>query len=237
MKLPLHERIRSDFEGRILSGELAPGDRLPIEQALMGQYGCSRMTVNKALSALLAAGLIDRRKRAGTFVASPRVHSMVLDIPDLPTQLRERGQRHAYVPLKRRMRAPNTDSTAEMALAGKGALMQLDGVHLADDVPLMVEHRLVSIASVPAIVDADTNALSPGTWLLQHVPWTEAETRISAVAAIGDDARLLNVAPGSACLCVERSTWRGADRITYVRQIFPGHAYDLVARFGPASTG
>jgi len=54
------------------------------------------------------------------------------------------------------------------------------------------------------------------------------------VVVIGDDAQLLNIAVGSACLCVERSTWRGADRITYVRQLFPGHAYDLVARFGPA---
>ncbi|PMZ18025.1 GntR family transcriptional regulator, partial [Pseudomonas sp. FW306-02-F08-AA] len=78
------------------SGELAPGDRLPIEQELMQHYGCARMTVNKALSALLAAGLIDRRKRAGTFVARPRMHSMVLDVPDLPSQIRERGQTYAY---------------------------------------------------------------------------------------------------------------------------------------------
>ncbi|MFC0203943.1 UTRA domain-containing protein [Novosphingobium soli] len=234
--MPLHERIRSDFEGRILGGELAPGDRLPIEQDLMREYGCSRMTVNKALSALVSAGLIDRRKRAGTFVARPRVHSMVLDVPDIAAQVRERGQDYAFAPLKRTVRAPGADEE-EVLLAGAGQLVQIDGLHLVEGVPLGIEFRLVSAAAVPEIVGADLATVPPGTWLLQHVPWTEAETRISAVGAMGDEAEWLGVAPGAPCLCVERRTWRGAERITYVRQLFLGDAYDMVARFGPGASG
>ncbi|WP_414712560.1 UTRA domain-containing protein [Sphingobium sp.] len=230
--MPLHERIRSDFEGRILGGDLAPGERLPIEQDLMQQYGCSRMTVNKALSALVTAGLIDRRKKAGTFVARPKVHSMVLDVPDIAAQVQERGQDYAYRPLMRRLRPVPADEE-ERLLAGSGALMQLDGLHLADGNPLGIEFRLVSAAAVPEIVNADLDTVPPGTWLLQHVPWTEAETRISAVGVSADEAAWLGVPAGSPCLCVERRTWRGAERITYVRQLFLGDAYDMVARFGP----
>ena len=87
MSLPLHERIRRDIETAILSGELQPGARLPVEHELMHQYACARMTVSKALSALASVGLIDRRKRAGSFVARPKVHSMVLDIPDLEQEI------------------------------------------------------------------------------------------------------------------------------------------------------
>lgn len=234
--MPLHERIRSDFEGRIIGGELAAGDRLPIEQALMQEYGCSRMTVNKALSALVAAGLIDRRKRAGTFVARPKVHSMVLDVPDIAAQVRARGQSYAYHPLCRTVRSAGDDAEEEL-LAGGGALVQIDGLHLVDGVPLGVEFRLVSAQAVPEIVEADLDSVSPGSWLLQHVPWTEAETRISAVAADTEEAHWLEVAAGSPCLCVERRTWRGAERITYVRQLFLGDAYDMVARFGPGASG
>lgn len=233
MKKPLHEQIRSDFEGRILSGELAPGDRLPIELAIMQDYGCSRMTVNKALSALVAAGLIDRRKKAGTFVARPRMHSMILDVPDIAAQVRDRGQDYAWRLHQRQLR-PASQAEDEVLLAGAGALLQIDGLHLMDGNPLGIEFRLVSVAAVPDIGMADIDATPPGTWLLQHVPWTEAETRISAVPAIGDVAGHLGVPPGSPCLSVERWTWRGAERITYVRQLFPADAYDLVARFGPA---
>ncbi|MCJ2183008.1 histidine utilization repressor [Novosphingobium sp. 1949] len=237
MKPPLHERIRSDFETRILSGELEPGQRLPIEQELMVAYDCSRMTVNKAFSALAQAGLIDRRKRAGTFVARPKVHSMVLDVPDLAEEVRGRGQAYAYRQLHRALRAPEPERAEEAMLAACGELVQVDGLHCADAVPFAFEYRLVSARAVPDFARADFAQDPPGTWLLQHVPWTEAENRISAVGASAGEAAHLLVEPGTPCLCVERSTWRGSERITYVRQVFLGEAYDLVARFGSAGPG
>ena len=237
MKLSLHKKIRTDFEDDILSGRRAPGDRLPTEKELMEQYDCSRMTVNKALSALVSAGLIDRRKKAGTFVSSPRVHSMILDIPDLPAQLSDQGHVHAYTPHLTRVRAPDTRMEPETWLS-KGAddLLQLDGVHLADDRPIAYEHRLISARSVPSALDVDFSAITPGSWLLQNVPWTEAETKISACGLSGLEADLLKQKPGTPCLCIERRTWRASDPITYVRQVFLSDAYDLVARFGPTSS-
>src|SRR3546814_17904252 len=82
---------------------------------------------------------------------------------------------------------------AETQLAGAGRLIQLDGLHLADDIPLAVEYRLVSLAAVPDIADAGSDDTPPGTWLLRHIPWTEAATRISALAASPDGAHLLQV--------------------------------------------
>src|SRR3546814_1730116 len=41
--------------------------------------------------------------------------------------------------------------------------------------------------------------------------------------------------PGEACLKLERWTWRGGALVTYVRQVFPGARYDLVAEFKPCS--
>lgn len=232
MKQPLHERIRSDFEARILSGELVPGARLPTELELMRDYGCARMTVNKALSALASAGLIDRRKRAGTFVARPRVHSMVLDVPDLEQEVVQRGQCYRYELVNREARRPDPEYPDEAALAGKGDLLLLDGVHFADDAPLAVEARLISLSAVPDIAALPFDGASPGAWLLKHVPWTEAETRIAAVNADRKIAARLRIPVGTACLFVERRTWRGDEGITLVRQHFVGSAYDLIARFG-----
>lgn len=235
MRMSLHELIRSDYESRILSGLLAPGERLPTERALMQAYGCSRMTVNKALSALLSAGLIDRRKKAGTFVAQPKVHSMVLDVPDIAMLLKERGQAYEYRPMRRLVREAGEDED-ERLLAASGALLQVDGVHLADGSPLCAEFRLVSAVAVPKIIYADFDVDPPGSWLLRHVPWTEAETRISAVGAAGVEAEWLGVVTGYPCLCVDRRTWRGKERVTSVRQVFIGNGYDLVARFGPGAS-
>ncbi|MDB5737998.1 MAG: GntR family transcriptional regulator [Sphingomonas bacterium] len=232
--LSLHARIRADIERRILDGALAPGDRLPVEHELTRDYGCSRMTVSKALSSLADAGLIERRRKAGSFVARPRVHSMVLDIPDLEAVITARGQRYDFMLLMRIVRQPVDN---EYDLAGAGALLELEGLHSADGVPLALEHRLIGLAAVPDSVTVDFGAVSPGAWLLRHVPWTQAETRIAAEAADGATARHLALPTGAPCLVIERRTWRGEVPVTRVRQSFVGAAYDLVARFGHGAIG
>lgn len=236
MKPPaLHARIRDEIEGRILSGTWPPGHKVPGEHELMAEYGCARMTVNKALSALASAGLIERRRRAGSFVARPRVQSMVLDVPDLASEVAARGQAYAFRLLSREVRAARRGTDGP--LGGVGELLELQGVHLADGVPLALERRQVSLAAVPEIAGVDFSAEAPGGWLLRHIPWTEAETTIIAMNCDDAEAARLGVAKGTACLSVERHTWRGATPITHVRQLFPGSAYQLSARFGPRGGG
>ena len=43
----------------------------------------------------------------------------------------------------------------------------------------------------------------------------------------------LGLADGAPCLRLERRTWRDGQGVTWASQIFPGAAYDLVARFSP----
>lgn len=234
MNLPLHERIRQDFETRILSGALGPGARLPTEQALMAHYDCARMTVNKALSALATAGLVDRRKKAGTFVARPRVHAMAMDIPDIGAQVAERGQSYRF-DLGLRRALDGGQARPEWKVERAVPLLELEGVHFADGTPFAWEHRFVNVAAVPDMLLADFTGSSPGTWLLEHVPWTEADAVITAVGASAAQARALTVAVGEPCLCVERKTWRGSEPITYVRQLFVAGAYELTAHFGPGA--
>jgi GntR family transcriptional regulator, histidine utilization repressor len=232
---PLHQRIRSEIEARIRSGEWAPGHRAPTEAELMETYGCSRMTVSKAMTALVEAGLIVRRKRAGSFVARPRVHAPVLNIPDIQSAIVARGEAYAFRLLARRVRAADRDAPEEVELAAGGKLLELEGVHDAGGRPFALERRLVSLKAAPAIAAADFAHAPPGAWLLEHVAWTEAESRISAINADPADARLLALDAGAACLVVDRRTWREGQHVTRVRQVFPGEAYDLVARFGPGA--
>lgn len=232
---PLHQRIRSDIEARIRSGEWTPGHRAPTEAELMAAYDCSRMTVNKAMIALVEAGLIVRRKRAGSFVARPKVHAPVLNIPDIQAEIVARGEAYAFRLLARAVRAADRDNTAEVELAAGGRLLALEGVHDADGRPFALERRLVSLKAAPAMEAADFSESPPGAWLLENVAWTEAESRISAVNAGAEEARLLALDEGAACLVVERRTWREGQHVTRVRQVFPGEAYDLVARFGPGA--
>src|SRR5207247_8547709 len=112
---------------------------------------------------------------------------------------------------------------------GKGFAQS--GGHVADRVPLAVEDRLIDLDAVPEAATADFAIEPPGTWLLHHVPWTEAEHSISAIVADDQTAAALDIAIGAPCLVIDRQTWRSARTLTAVRLVYPGDSHKLVARF------
>ncbi|WP_264737373.1 FadR/GntR family transcriptional regulator [Cytobacillus firmus] len=58
-----------------LGGVLKPGERLPSERELAGQFNVSRTTIREALRAIELKGLIDIRQGGGSYVKVPDVHS------------------------------------------------------------------------------------------------------------------------------------------------------------------
>ena len=218
-------RIQSDLEADIRSGRLRPGDRIPIEQDLAGQYGCARATVSKALGELTAAGLIERRRKAGSFVAHPPVHSAVMTVPDLAELIEARGETYRWEGRSVRTLGDAKDRESPPVL-------RIEGVHFGGDDPFALEDRIIELSEVPSAADVDFRRQAPGTWLLAQLPWTEARHAIRAVGAKSAEARALQVAAGTACLELERDTWRSGRSITHVRQLFPGDRFDLVAEFG-----
>ena len=80
----------------ILSGDWPPGHRIPFEHELSAEYRCSRMTVNKALSQLAKTGLIERRRRSGSFVARPRSQAAILEIHDIKAEVQALGLPYRY---------------------------------------------------------------------------------------------------------------------------------------------
>jgi len=60
-----HELVAAQLRDRILSGELAPGDRLPSEDDLTAETGVARTTLREALRVLESQGLITIRRGRG----------------------------------------------------------------------------------------------------------------------------------------------------------------------------
>ncbi|HOG48937.1 MAG TPA: GntR family transcriptional regulator, partial [Anaerolineae bacterium] len=69
MKMPLYERLYNYVIGEITAGRLRPGDRVPSEKELAGQFDVSRITSRKALERLSQDGVIERMRGRGSFVS------------------------------------------------------------------------------------------------------------------------------------------------------------------------
>ena len=228
--MTIAERIRSQIEARIASGDWPPGFRIPFEHELVTQYGCARATVGKALTALVRSGLIERRRKAGTFVAYPHVQSAVLDIPDIGKAIAERTGSYRFDLLASDIRQ---DDGLSGNFASGTRLRHITGIHQGQDGPFAFEDRSISLTCVPEAADADFTTTSPSAWLIQSVPWTQARHRISAIGASADVSNHLAIPRHTPCLLVERWTWRTGEPVTHVCQTFRGDRFDLIATFTP----
>ena len=62
------QAIAAQLRGDILAGRVAPGERLPNEQALSERFGVNRHTLRQAVQALAREGHVHVRQGSGTFV-------------------------------------------------------------------------------------------------------------------------------------------------------------------------
>lgn len=232
--MSLHKRILQDLEGNIVSGRWPPGYRIPFEHELTEQYQCSRMTVNKAVMQLVRSGLVQRRRKSGTYVSIPKGQSAVLEIQDIGLEVEALGQAYRYE-LLARTEVKATDDDRQMLPVGKGGvLLKLQCRHFSGSRPFCLEERLINLAAVPEASSESFSVVAPGHWLLKQVPWSAAENKIRATGASSKAARLLEIREGTPCLIIERRTWSAENHITHVLLTYPGDSHELVAEFAPA---
>ncbi|AMM18915.1 hypothetical protein AX769_00625 [Frondihabitans sp. PAMC 28766] len=80
-------QIHRDLRHRIDAGEFAPGTRIATEVELMAHYDVSRVTIRRAVSALIDDGYLRSRRGSGTYVTD-RTIPLVCDL-DLARPWRE----------------------------------------------------------------------------------------------------------------------------------------------------
>lgn len=67
----VYVQVADHLEGRIRSGEMRPGARLPSERALAEEYGVAYLTVRRATAELRKRRLIKTVHGKGTYVLPP----------------------------------------------------------------------------------------------------------------------------------------------------------------------
>lgn len=127
----------------ILTGELAPGGRLPPEKELSERLGLSRSSLREAVKALEVIRVLDVRRGDGTYVTSlePRLlleaMSFVVDLHDDQSVLEIFAVRRILEPAAAALAARQAGEEALAALRAA-----VDTVDHASDVEGLVEHDL-----------------------------------------------------------------------------------------------
>lgn len=223
MTLTSWEDIRKEVLRRIRLRIWSPGAVIPTEEALAYEFGCARATVSRALRALAEAGVLERRRKAGTRVALHPVRKATLEIAVTRLEVEARGQLYGYHLIAQALAAPPVKVQSTLGVAQGANWLHLQSLHSADGLPIVVEDRWLnpSVLLDPA---PDFQAISANEWLVANISYTRGDIAFRAANATVDEAETLGVSLGAALFITERCTWGDIAPITWVRLAYaPGY--------------
>lgn len=224
------QEIREALLARIVGGVWAPGGAIPSEAELAEEFGVTRPTVSRALRDLVAGGLIERKRRAGSRVALRRTAEATLRIPIVREEVEARGGRYGFILLSRGLTAPPAPVGAAFALAPGAPALHLRTLHCENDRPHQLEDRWINLRAVPEAQAQDFAAISANEWLVRQAPFTGAEHVLRAAGAAAEEAAQLQIPPGAPVFVIERTTWCGDDAVTQARLTHPAERFRIVTR-------
>ena len=223
---PRYRRLQEAL-GRLLTREGSGATVLPGERALAAMTGYSRVTVRRALAGLAAEGLVRARAGSGTYVGERIVRSLSR-LTGFTEDLRARGLDPRVVFLERVAGMATPEDALGLAVAPGTPVLRLRRLRFGGDRPLALEYTVVPRA-ILARPEAVAESLYEALARIGRRP-SRALQRIRAIAADEDSARLLDVAPGAACLEIERRAFLPDGRtVEFTRSIYRGDAYDFAA--------
>ncbi len=210
------EDIRAEVLRRIRARDWPPGGLIPGEEALAEEFGVARATVNRALTFLAEAGVIERKKRVGTRVAELPVRRARLEIPVIRLDVLARGLAYDFKLLADRMVAAPVPVAARLGLPEATPMRYLETLHLAGGRPYVLETRWLNPQVLPS-PPPDFAVVSANEWLVTHVSLVWGDIAFTAEAATRREAEVLGVAPGTPLLIAERTTHGTEGPVTLVR--------------------
>jgi GntR family transcriptional regulator len=203
--VPLHHQVYLHLKAALDSGEIAPGDRLPPERELCVRYGCSLITVRRALTELAREGRIERTRGRGTFALKPRIERDFADTLSFSEEMQRRG-----LDPETRLVAARPESAGEVVaraldLEVGAPIVYVERLRLASREPLLLEQVHLPAERFPGLLASDLEQNSLYDVLTEHYGTriTRARESLEPVLLRTREAGLLDQAPRTPALVIE----------------------------------
>lgn len=235
---PRYQQLYRHINAAILSGQLAADDQIPSERDIARLADISRVTVRKAITQLVADGLIEQRRGAGSFVsqAGPKLKQSLSSLVSFTENMLARGITSSSVVLAAELALPTPNETVALGLSSNIRVARIGRLRSAGGVPMALERSTLpeDILPEPKLVKTSLYAILRASG---QAP-TRAIQRVSAVNLDADNAALLKLPEGSAVLKIERTGYIATGRpIEFTTGIYRSDIYDFVSELRPDEGG
>jgi GntR family transcriptional regulator, histidine utilization repressor len=217
---------------KIESGQWLQHSKVPSENELAEQFNVSRMTARRALQDLTEQGTLVRSQGAGTFVATFKSQSSVLEIRNIADEIIGRNHQHSAQPIMQKA----VKATSEIAILLNikpsdvvyySEILHFETLQSGDAFPIQLEQRYVNPTLVPEYLAQNFSTITSHEYLSSKAPLTEATHEIEAIIAEQQVNDLLEIKTPQACLQIKRRTWSSQGVVSFAILTSPGDKYRL----------
>lgn len=238
--IPKYYRISREIVRRIRAGELQPGMKVPSENELIQEYGISNTTARKALHEIEAEGWCTRVKGKGTFVRERNVHRSANRILAFTRNMREAG----FTPSTTVLDARRVDDGYAAIINGRryamaGPVYKIHRLRFADEIPMMIEVRYISLDFCPGVEAKDfTGSLYDIYEKDYGLHLVEIQQMLSTVMLDAVTQRFFDLSRPVPAFRVEGVTFCGKEMILEMEDsIYRGDRYRFSVRARPEPGG
>jgi GntR family transcriptional regulator, N-acetylglucosamine utilization regulator len=203
--VPLHHQVYLDLRAALDADEWHPGDRLPPERELSTRYGCSLITVRRALSELAREGRLERTRGRGTTVLRPRIERDFAATMSFTEEMQDRG-----LDPETRLVAARPESAGERVADALGIepgspTLYVERLRAADGEPLLLEQVHLPAERFPGLLASDLEHGSLYDLLTERYGTriVRAREALEPVLLHAREARLLAQRPRTPALLIE----------------------------------
>lgn len=226
---PLSLQVYRSILEWIRAGDLRPGDRLPGERRLSEHFGVSRITVRRALGALVEEGQVHAAPKSGWFVANPPLTEPPAKLLSFSEMARLRGLTPSARVHEAGIRAASLHESEQLHVAPGAELFTLVRTRYLDGIPIAVDRSRIAIASAPFLPEIDFGEASLYEALESRSLFpTRSAYLVQAVPASATLARRLRVERGEPVLHVGGVIYDQHDRPLELGEIsYKGDRYAM----------
>jgi GntR family transcriptional regulator len=226
--VPYYRQIRDQLETLISTGKLKPGQTISSEGTCAKNLGVSKMTVRQAFQALRGEGLLIIEKGKRPIVSTGRIQKDFHKLRGFSEEMTRRGLKPASRVLEIERLAPDAATSNLLHLWQQEEVYRVRRLRYANKEIVGVETILLPVRLFPDLGKQDLENQSLYALMEKRyqisVEWSEEE--LEAIPAEKDEARLLQVSPGSPLFSMRRTVYDKNDMpIEHGHSLFRGDRY------------
>jgi len=203
--IPLHHQVYLDLRSAIEAGEWKPGEQIPPERELAERYGCSLITVRRALSELVREGRIERTRGRGTFVLHPRVQLDFGGSQSFTSEMQSHGLDAETKVVAARPEEAGEAVANALELETGAPTLYVERLRLAGGEPMLLEQVHLPADRFPGLLASDLEHNSLYALLTERYGTRVVRAReaIEPILLRGREAKVLDQPSGRPALLVE----------------------------------